>query len=66
MTGWFIIGPKGGVYRDEYGSCYCATTRRRCIHRFSVDQAGWCEDFESMWPKYEALGYRCEKRRIVE
>ena len=66
MTAWFIIGPKGGVYRDYLGRHFCDSRRRECIWEFVKDHCYGGRMMPDVWSDYEAQGYRCEKRRVVE
>lgn len=65
MTAWFIIGPKGAVYRDYERRHFCAASKKVCIYEFCAGQS-YAVSIEVVWASFERLGYRCEKRRIVE
>lgn len=66
MTAWFIIGPKGGVYRDCTGQRFCHATKRGCIVSFTWTNCMFGKTHDEVWSEYQSLGYRCEKRRVVE
>lgn len=66
MTAWFIIGPRGAVYRDYYGNHFVGQTRKAAICQFFNASGQYNSTIDDLWSEHEALGYRCEKRRVVE
>lgn len=65
MQAWFIIGPRGAVYRDYLGRHFCDSRRRECIWLLVQDHCYGGKMLEEVWGDYQRMGFRCEKRRIV-
>lgn len=64
MTAWFIIGPRGAIYRDCWKRHFCAATKAECIRGLCSENA-YYSSLDEVWASYERHGYRCEKRSIV-
>ena len=61
---WFIIGPRGGIYRDSEGQHFCHSKRAGCIFEFVRDHAYGGVSIQRVWYSFEKAGYRCEKRTV--
>lgn len=65
MKAWFIIGPRGAVYRDQLGRHFCDSKRRECIWLFVQDHCYGERIMPEVWDYFKKQGYRCERREIV-
>lgn len=66
MTLWFIIGPRGGIYRNTYDVSFCNRTRWGCICDFTRDRVYGGVSPEQVWASFEKAGYRCDKRTVTK
>jgi hypothetical protein len=64
MSAWFIIGPRGAVYRDHWKRHFCAATRAECIRMICCEHA-YYSSIDEVWACFERQGYTCQKRKIT-
>ena len=62
---WFVLTPKGNVYKCAFGECHAGHTRQKAIASLCAMNAYGGKSIEDIWAWWKSEGYTCRRLDVA-